>query len=150
MAKILIVDDEIELKNVLVEILAAHSHEARGFISWREALEVLRAEHFDLLISDLMMPEIGGVVLIKTALEIAPHLVTIIMTGQGTIQSVEEATALGVFDYVLKPFTLRTLLPIVKRALDSRPLMLEATTAREGDDKQPELAQLALEDASRR
>ena len=120
MAKILIVDDEIELKNVLVEILSAHSHEARGYTSWREALEILRAEHFDLLISDLMMPETGGLVLVKKALEIAPHLITIIMTGQGTIQSVEEATALGVFDYVLKPFSMRTLLPIVNLALDSR------------------------------
>lgn len=120
MAKILIVDDEIELKNVLAETLAAHSHEVRGCTSGLEALEVLRAESFDLLISDLMMPEIGGLALIKAALAIDSHLVTIIMTGQGTIQSAEEAEGLGVFDYLLKPFTMRTMHTAVSRALDSR------------------------------
>jgi DNA-binding NtrC family response regulator len=120
MAKILIVDDEVELKNVLVENLLAHSHEARGCASGKEALAALRVEKFDLLISDLMMAEMDGLALIKAALEIDPHMITIIMTGQGTNQSAEEAISLGVFDFLLKPFTMRTLIPILKRALDSR------------------------------
>jgi DNA-binding NtrC family response regulator len=120
MAKILIVDDELELKDVLVENLSAQSYEARGCGSGSEALEVLRAERFDLLITDLMMSEMSGLVLIKAALEIDPRLVTIIMTGQSSIQSVEEAVSLGAFEYVPKPFTMRTMMPVVTRALDSR------------------------------
>ena len=118
MAKILVVDDEIELKTVLVEALSARSHEARGYTSAHEALAVLRVERFDLLISDLMMPEMSGLALIKAALEIDPNLVTIVMTGQGATQSAEEAKRLGAVDYLLKPFTMRTMQTLVNRALE--------------------------------
>lgn len=129
MAKILVVDDEIELKRVLVEGLSARSHQARGYTSAHEALAVLRAERFDLLISDLMMPEMSGLALIKAALEIDPHLAIIVMTGQGTRQSAEEA-GLGGAEYLLKPFTMRTLQTLITRALKSRkPAQKEASFA---------------------
>src|SRR5919206_632071 len=85
--KILVVDDEVELKNALVEALTSQNFEVAGFTSAREALEALRKESFDVLLSDLMMPEMGGIALVKAALEIDPFLVAIIMTGQGTIQT---------------------------------------------------------------
>jgi DNA-binding NtrC family response regulator len=122
MGKILVVDDEVELKDVLVEMLLVRSYEVRGCTNGCEALEILRAERFDLLISDLMMPEIGGLALIKAAVEIDPHLLTIIMTGQGTIQSAKDAIGLGAFDYLLKPFSMRTMHNLVNRALESRDL----------------------------
>src|SRR5436309_13034054 len=84
-AKILVVDDEAELKNALVEALSTQSFEVRGFTNGAQALSALREEAFDVLITDLMMPEMDGIVLVEKALEIDPHLVPIIMTGQGTI-----------------------------------------------------------------
>jgi DNA-binding NtrC family response regulator len=118
--KILVVDDEIALKDALVEALKKQSYEARGYSTGREALEALRQEHFDLLLSDLMMPEMDGIALIKAALEIDPHLVPIIMTGHGTHQTAEEAKKVGAFDYLLKPFRMKTLMPVLTRALHTR------------------------------
>jgi PAS domain S-box-containing protein len=129
--KILVVDDEIELKNALVDALSAQSYEARGYTSGHEALEALRGEDFDLLISDLMMPEMDGIALTKAALGIDPHLVAIIMTGQGTIQTAVDAMKVGAFDYVLKPFRLQNFLPVLTRAMNTRHLRLENLQLRE-------------------
>ena len=118
--KILVVDDEIEIKNALVEGLLKRSCDARGYTRGHEALEVLRVETFDLLISDLMMPEMDDIALIKAVLEIDPHLIALIMTGQGTTQTAEAAGEAGVFEYILKPFRLQTLMPILTRAIDTR------------------------------
>jgi len=126
--KILVVDDEIQLKNALVEGLLKLSFEARGYTSSHEALEALRVETFDLLISDLMMPEMDGIALIKAALEIDPQLVALIMTGRGTIQTAVAAEDAGVFEYILKPFRLQTLMPVLTQAIDTRRLRKEATT----------------------
>ncbi|HBB96464.1 MAG TPA: hypothetical protein DC054_13840 [Blastocatellia bacterium] len=130
-AKILVVDDEVELKNALVEALSAHSFEVRGFTDGAHALSALRQEAFDVLLSDLMMPELDGITLIEKALEIDPHLVPIIMTGQGTIQTAVDAMKIGAFDYVLKPFRLATMLPTLTRAINARRLRLENMQLRE-------------------
>ena len=129
--RILVVDDEIELKNALVGALLAQSYDVHGFTSGHEALVALRAADFDLLISDLMMPEMDGIELVKAALEIDPHLVAIIMTGQGTIQTAVEAMQAGTVDYVLKPFRLQTVLPVLTRAMNTRHLRLENVQLRE-------------------
>jgi len=129
--RILVVDDEVELKTALVDSLRAQSYEVSGFTSGEEALVALRAADFDLLISDLMMPGMDGIELIKAALEIDPYLVAIIMTGQGTIQTAVEAMQAGTVDYVLKPFRLQTLMPILTRAIHTRRLRKENLQLRE-------------------
>src|ERR1041385_4853024 len=73
--KILVVDDEIELMRALVEALSAQNFEVRGFTSGHEALEALRAESYDVMLSDLMMPEMSGIALVEAALQIDPFLV---------------------------------------------------------------------------
>ena len=132
--KILVVDDEIELKDALVEGLLKRSFEAHGYTSGHEALEALRVEPFDLLISDLMMPEMDGITLIKAALKLDPHLVALIMTGQGTIQTSVDAEEAGVFDYVLKPFRLQTLMPTLTRAISARRSRNGSATNGDGND----------------
>jgi DNA-binding NtrC family response regulator len=129
--KILIVDDEIALKDALVNALTKQSYEAHGYTSGHEALEALRREAFDLLISDLMMPEIDGIALVSAALEIDPHLVPIIMTGQHTNKTAEEAKKAGAFDYVVKPFRLKMLMPILTRAMQTRRLGEESRSSPE-------------------
>src|SRR6185369_12567942 len=130
-AKILVVDDEVQLKNALVEALSAQSFDVRGFTNGAQALTALSEEVFDVLISDLMMPELDGITLIEKALEIDPHLVPIVMTGQGTIQTAVDAMKIGAFDYVLKPFRLATMLPTLTRAINARRLRLENMQLRE-------------------
>ena len=129
--KVLIVDDEVELKNVLVETLNAQGYEATGFTSGEAALESLRGNNFDLLLTDLMMPGIDGIALLKACLEIDPHLICIMMTGQGTIQTAVDAMRLGAFDYVLKPFRLQVFMPVLTRAINTRRLNLENLQLRE-------------------
>jgi PAS domain S-box-containing protein len=129
--RILVVDDEPELRDVLVESLQKQGYEAVGCISGRKALAELRQQDFDVLLTDLMMPEMDGITLLKAALQIDPHVVGIMVTGQGTIQTAVDAMQTGAFDYVLKPFRMQTLLPILTRAMNLRHLQLENVQLRE-------------------
>lgn len=131
LGRLLIVDDEHQLMNVLCERLTEQRYKSVGFTSSRDALEEFREHDFDVLLSDLMMPEMDGVSLVRAALEIDPSLVAIIMTGHGTVQTAVEAMKLGAFDYVLKPFKLNTLLPVLSRAMDLRQVKLENLQLRE-------------------
>jgi DNA-binding NtrC family response regulator len=124
-ARILIVDDEIELLNALVETLADEGFETVGANRAEAALKHLEKESFDLVLSDLMMPGMDGIQFLRKALEIDPTIVGIIMTGQGTIPTAIEAMKIGAFDYLLKPFSLQTVLPILQRALEVHRLRQE-------------------------
>jgi len=123
--RLLIVDDEVELKNALCETLAEEGYETRGATSGAEGLKALAKQDFDLLLTDLKMPGMDGIQLLRKVLEADPNLVGIIMTGQGTIPSAIEAMKLGAFDYVMKPFNLQTMLPILARAMEVRRLRME-------------------------
>jgi DNA-binding NtrC family response regulator len=129
--RLLIVDDEVELKSALCETLADEGYETVGVTSGPEGLQALETQDFDLLLCDQMMPGMDGIQLLRKALAIDPNLVGIIMTGQGTIPSAVEAMKIGAFDYVLKPFNLQTLLPILTRAMDVRRLRLENVRLRQ-------------------
>ena len=85
----------------------------------------LRVGGYDVLLSDLMMPGTDGIQLFRQALEVDPLLVGVIMTGQGTIQTAVEAMKAGAFDYVLKPFRMQNVLPVLDRAMEVRRLRVE-------------------------
>lgn len=123
--RLLIVDDEAELKNALCETLADEGYLTVGVGGGAEALETLAVKDFDVLLSDLMMPDMDGIQLLRRAMAIDANLVGIIMTGQGTIPTAVEAMKAGAFDYVLKPFNLQVMLPILARAMDVRRLRVE-------------------------
>jgi two-component system cell cycle sensor histidine kinase/response regulator CckA len=129
--KILVVDDEPELKNILVTVLTAQGFEVIGCNSGHQALAELRQKEFDLLLTDLMMPEMDGIALLEAALKIDPNVIGIIMTGQGTIQTAVDAMKMGAFDYVLKPFRLQNVLPVLTRAINTRRLRMENLQLRE-------------------
>lgn len=124
-SRLLIVDDEVELKEALCETLADEGYETVGAKNGAEALGFLEKESFDLLLCDLMMPGMDGIQVLRKALAHDPTLVGIIMTGQGTIPTAVEAMKVGAFDYLLKPFDLQTLRPVLARAMDVRRLRTE-------------------------
>src|SRR5438132_621476 len=125
LGRLLIVDDEIELKNALCETLTDDGYETVGASGGAEGLELLAKRDFDLLLCDLMMPGMDGIETFRKALEIDSNIIGIIMTGQGTIHSAIEAMKAGAFDYVLKPFDLQSMRPILARAIEVRRLRTE-------------------------
>ena len=129
--KIIVVDDEPELRKILVEALSAQGFEVTGCSSGQQALAELRQKEFDLLLTDLMMPEMDGIALLEAALKIDRHLIGIMMTGQGTIQTAVDAMKVGAFDYVLKPFRLQAVMPVLTRAINTRRLRMENLQLRE-------------------
>ena len=127
-AKILIVDDEAPQLKALCDTLMEHGYEVEGYPDGNIALDALREARFDLLLTDLMMPGMDGITLLREAQGIDQELTGIIMTGKGTIDTAVEAMKAGAFDYILKPFKLSTVLQILKRAMDVRNLKKENTT----------------------
>lgn len=123
--RLLIVDDEAPQMRALCDTLGDHGYVTIGAGTGEAALEKLRAEKFDLLLTDLTMPGINGIALLRAALSIDPELVGVIMTGQGSITSAVEAMKEGALDYILKPFKVSVILPVIARALEVRRLRLE-------------------------
>jgi signal transduction histidine kinase/FixJ family two-component response regulator len=131
LARLLIVDDESALMKALCNTLETEGYAATGFTSARQALEKLRERQFDLLLTDLMMPEMDGIALLRAAQEIDRDLAGIVMTGHGTIETAVKALRDGALDYVLKPFRLDNLLTVLTRALETRRLRTENIQLRE-------------------
>jgi PAS domain S-box-containing protein len=124
-ARLLIVDDEALHMRALCDTLEQEGYSTTGFTSAKAALEAMREQEFDLVLTDLMMPEMDGISLLRAAFEIDKALVGIVMTGQGTIPTAVDAMKMGALDYILKPFKLSAVLPIIERGLRVRRLRLE-------------------------
>src|SRR5262249_19360888 len=112
-------------KNALCETLAEEGFTTVGAASGSDGLGLLDKQDFDVMLCDFMMPGMDGIQVLRAALERDSSLVGIIMTGQGSIPSAVEAMKVGAFDYVLKPFNLQTMLPILDRAMEVRRLRVE-------------------------
>jgi signal transduction histidine kinase len=125
LGRILIVDDEAAQLAALVNTLTHQGYMTVGAASGAEALATLRQQSFDLVLTDLKMPGMDGVALLREALAIDANLVAVLMTGHGTITSAVEAMQTGALDYILKPFKLSAVLPVLARALAVRRLRLE-------------------------
>ena len=123
--RLLIVDDKPEHMRALCDTLELEGYDIQGFGSAHQALAALRSGEFELLITDLMMPDMDGIALSRAAQQIDPTLPVIVMTGHGTINTAVRAMQGGVLDYILKPFTRSDILPVIGRALDTRRLRRE-------------------------
>ena len=120
--RVLIVDDEIDSMTPLLDLVLKWGFEATGCSSSTDALKVLKDRDFDLLLADLVMPEMDGIALIKAALEADPRLVCMVITGKGTVHTAVEAMKAGAFDYILKPVNFKMLQPLLLRAMKMRRL----------------------------
>lgn len=123
--RILVVDDETAHMRLLSAALERHGYGALGVSDGQSALAALREGRFDLIITDLKMPGMDGISLLRAARALDPDLVGVVMTGQGSIDSAVEAMRAGAHDYLLKPFDITVLLQVVSRACAMRELFLE-------------------------
>jgi len=120
--KVLIVDDESDIIHVLQEYLSGEGYKTLGCTSGSAVIHLIKKYHFDILVIDLMMPETKGIELLRSALKVDPQIIGIIITGNGTIETAVDAMKSGAFDYLLKPFDLKLLPPILARAMQVRAL----------------------------
>jgi two-component system, sensor histidine kinase and response regulator len=133
LGRLLVVDDETAQMHALCETLRAVGYLTQGFSAPAQALAAHQAGKFDLLLTDLMMPGMDGIALLAAMREIDPDIGAIVMTGQGSIDTAVQAMQGGALDYILKPFRLKVILPVIARALDLQRLRREnvALQARE-------------------
>ncbi len=124
-ARLMIVDDEVAHLRALCDTLGYEGFRVTGFPSSTEALRNLNPGECDLLLTDLKMPQMDGIELFRAARAKDPDIAGVIMTGHGTIDTAVEALQFGALDYVIKPFRLNVILPVIARALDIRRLRIE-------------------------
>jgi two-component system, sensor histidine kinase and response regulator len=144
--RLLIVDDESAQMRALCDTLVLEGYATHGFSSAQQALSELRPGQFDLLLTDLMMPEMDGITLINAARRIDSSLGAIVMTGHGTIDTAVQAMQIGALDYILKPFKLNVILPVIARALDVQRLRRENAELQEREKRRSEELAAAYQD----
>ena len=114
--RVLIVDDEEELVSALVERLNLRGFDARGVTTGTEALEFLHEEECDVVLLDVKMPGLGGLEVIRRIKDMKPDLEVVLLTGHGSVTSVEDGMTLGAFDYLMKPVKIDSLVRILTAA----------------------------------
>jgi len=122
---ILVVDDEPELCQALSRLLGRNGYEVLTAGNGEEGLEILRRESVHLVLTDLMMPKMGGIDLLKAAQVVAPSAQIVIITGHGTIETAVEAMKMGAYDFLEKPFSTATTLNTVRKGMEKQRLLAE-------------------------
>ena len=116
--RLLVVDDEAGIRDLLVKALSVGRYDVEAAHGGPNALARIHQEAFDLLTTDLRMPEMDGLQLIRQARSVHSSLATIIITGFSTEESAAEAAMLGVAAFLIKPFRISQVLETVAQALD--------------------------------
>ncbi len=128
---ILIVDDEAMIRRALDKFLTDLGYKTWTAENGREGLEVIKREQIDLVLVDLMMPEMNGVELIRNIKQVSPSTVCIIMTAFGTITSAVEGMKAGAYHYLTKPFELDDIASLVSTAMEHQALKSENVKLRQ-------------------
>jgi putative nucleotidyltransferase with HDIG domain len=123
--RILVVDDEEAIREVVTTLLDAKGYDCRAAGNGREALKFLESDALDLVLSDIVMPEMDGLRLLEHVRAHDPDVPIIMVTAMHDISTALEAIRRGAYDYILKPFERDQLYLSVRRALEHRRLVLE-------------------------
>ena len=129
--RILVVDDEKVIRDMLADFLSMEGFAVRTAEDGTAALHELTRGSYDLVISDLKMPKMGGIALLDEISKTAPNALTVIMTGFGTVETAIDAMKRGAYDYVLKPFKVDEVMHVVHRGLEKRRMAAENMRLRE-------------------
>ena len=132
MAKLLIIDDERGIRNTLREILADEGHEVEVAENGKQGLEMAQAKAYDLIFSDIKMPEMDGLELL-TALKAGEEAIdtpVVMITGHGDVETAVQALKSGAYDFLLKPLDLNRILITTKNAIESKSLKQETKQLR--------------------
>ncbi len=124
-AKILIVDDDKPIRDTLIEIVETLGYEAEGATDGDEALELIQKTNYDVVITDITMPKMSGLELLKNIKRFDENIPVIIITGFPSIDIAIDAMKRGASDFITKPFRLEVIENNIKRVIEARKLQLE-------------------------
>ncbi|MEQ1681132.1 MAG: sigma-54 dependent transcriptional regulator [Nitrospira sp.] len=142
MEKILVIDDEQSLRDVLSIMLKRAGYAVTSAMDGEEAIELLNKEIFDLVITDLRMPKIDGMEVLKAVKSASPETVVLIITAFASADSAVEAMKQGAYDYLTKPFQVDEVQLIIRNALEKRRLTTENMLLKREMASQSSFAQL--------
>jgi len=123
--RVLIVDDEKFIREILADFLGMEGYVVRTAEDGAAALNELSQAHYDMVISDLKMPRMGGIELLEAIGRTSPKALTVIMTGFGTVETAIDAMKRGAYDYILKPFKVEEVIHVVQRGIEKQRLAAE-------------------------
>lgn len=119
--RILVIDDEAIVRVSCERVLTPEGYDVLVTSEGSEALELLGEEHVDLVLTDLKMPDMDGLEVLKSIKKKWPDIIVVIVTGYGTISTAVQAIKLGAYEYIEKPFTPEDILNVIKKAFASNP-----------------------------
>lgn len=123
--KILVVDDELIMRNFLAEALKRKGIEVMTAENGQKALAILQDNAFDMVITDMNMPNVTGMEVLKKAKELSPATLVIVITAYGSIENAVEAMKAGAFHYIIKPFSVDNLTTLIEKAREHVSLVEE-------------------------
>jgi two-component system response regulator HydG len=129
-ARILVVDDDAALASTIADGLVDRGYDVTTATDATNASALVRERSFDVLVTDLRMPEIDGIALLDLSRRVAPERPVVVMTAFGAVDTAVESLRKGAYHYLLKPFKVAELDIFVRRALDERALRREASSLR--------------------
>src|SRR5205085_4756898 len=127
--RVLIADDERGARLALEVPLRLSGYNVAAVTNGREAIELGRQDHFDVLLTDVFMPDIGGLDVIREFRRISPDTKVIAMTAQGSLEIAMEAISEGAVDFIAKPFDIEQVLSVVERAAERAQVAPDETEA---------------------
>jgi two-component system response regulator AtoC len=123
MAQICVIDDQAMMRESLEATLATHDHKVFAYEHAQEALTMIKQQSFDVIITDLRMPGMDGVTLLREIRRLGIDAPLVLMTAHASVSTAVEAMKLGAFDYIQKPFNAEEIEIVVERALRERTLV---------------------------
>jgi DNA-binding response OmpR family regulator len=118
--RILVVDDEEMIRFFLTDVLSGEGYEVTTVSDGQEAVTLLEQEGFDLIITDMVMPGLNGIEVLRAAKRIDPQRPVIVITGYPSVETVRRLVKLGADDYVTKPFNVEVIIVTVAKLLEMR------------------------------
>ncbi|MDO4461326.1 MAG: sigma-54 dependent transcriptional regulator [Bacteroidia bacterium] len=125
MSSILVIDDQKSIRSTLKDILELEGYEVALAENGKEGVDMLSNNKYDILLTDIKMPEMDGMEVLSKAVEIAPSMPIIMISGHGNIDTAVEAIKAGAYDFIEKPIDLNRLLITVKNAVEKNNLVVE-------------------------
>jgi len=146
--KILIVDDDSIFRESLVSILNARDFDCDQAENGRQALKMVQEHHYDVVVSDLEMPEMDGLQLMEKSLEFAPQIFFIVVTAYGTMERAITALRKGAYDFIVKPFKFEGLIIRIEKLLEHKMLQQENIRLRREIHRQNDFSSIIGESAA--